>query len=575
MDMKMMSKSEQQGKTGILGNLGLVPLFVIILGGIMLLFALAIGTASYFLVRANQSLDYVTQEIDVRLGLSNSSNHLRTARLLIIQAGAAVRVGDTEVFNNNLKQAEQRIASSKDAFKVYENRTVKTDTDLALEPELNKAYNDYVEKGIMPMLKAAKDGYFEEILTHESEEVRVLDEAYNKPLLKAIAFRTERAKALNSNAQYQAMMGYTLMAVSFAIAIAMTLLTFMFLRGTLIKPMNRLVQRIQRIAQGDLTQPNETYGKNEIGILSQNIQQMQASLVHTVSTVRDSADSIYQGTTEITAGNSDLSSRTEQQAAAIEETAASMEQLTATVKQNSDNAHHASQLASNASGKAKQGGEIVENVVNTMNSISGSSRKISEITNVINSIAFQTNILALNAAVEAARAGEQGRGFAVVAGEVRSLAQRSAQAAKEIEGLISESVSLVHSGSEQVDKAGQTMHEIVQAVSSVTDIMNEIASASDEQSRGITQVGQAISEMDSVTQQNAALVQQASAAASSLEEQAMVLTRAVSAFKLTGHRQDKGYAPAPLASKPLLATSTAALSSSSSAKSGNDNWETF
>ncbi|XBW56857.1 methyl-accepting chemotaxis protein [Dickeya fangzhongdai] len=570
-----MSKSEQQGKTGILGNLGLVPLFVIILGGIMLLFALAIGTASYFLVRANQSLDYVTQEIDVRLGLSNSSNHLRTARLLIIQAGAAVRVGDTEVFNNNLKQAEQRIASSKDAFKVYENRTVKTDTDLALEPELNKAYNDYVEKGIMPMLKAAKDGYFEEILTHESEEVRVLDEAYNKPLLKAIAFRTERAKALNSNAQYQAMMGYTLMAVSFAIAIAMTLLTFMFLRGTLIKPMNRLVQRIQRIAQGDLTQPNETYGKNEIGILSQNIQQMQASLVHTVSTVRDSADSIYQGTTEITAGNSDLSSRTEQQAAAIEETAASMEQLTATVKQNSDNAHHASQLASNASGKAKQGGEIVENVVNTMNSISGSSRKISEITNVINSIAFQTNILALNAAVEAARAGEQGRGFAVVAGEVRSLAQRSAQAAKEIEGLISESVSLVHSGSELVDKAGQTMHEIVQAVSSVTDIMNEIASASDEQSRGITQVGQAISEMDSVTQQNASLVQQASAAASSLEEQAMVLTRAVSAFKLTGHRQDKGYAPAPLAPKPLLATSTAALSSSSSAKSGNDNWETF
>ncbi|WP_042860301.1 methyl-accepting chemotaxis protein [Dickeya sp. NCPPB 3274] len=575
MDMKMMSKSEQQGKTGILSNLGLVPLFVIILGGIMLLFALAIGTASYFLVRANQSLDYVTQEIDVRLGLSNSSNHLRTARLLIIQAGAAVRVGDTEVFNNNLKQAEQRIASSKDAFNVYENRAVKTDTDLALEPELNKAYNDYVGKGIMPMLKAAKDGYFEEILTHESEEVRVLDEAYNKPLLKAIAFRTERAKALNSNAQYQAMMGYTLMAVSFAIAIVMTLLTFLFLRGTLIKPMNRLVQRIQRIAQGDLTQPNETYGRNEIGILSQNIQQMQASLVHTVSTVRDSADSIYQGTTEITAGNSDLSSRTEQQAAAIEETAASMEQLTATVKQNSDNAHHASQLASNASGKAKQGGEIVENVVNTMNSISGSSRKISEITNVINSIAFQTNILALNAAVEAARAGEQGRGFAVVAGEVRSLAQRSAQAAKEIEGLISESVSLVHSGSEQVDKAGQTMHEIVQAVSSVTDIMNEIASASDEQSRGITQVGQAISEMDSVTQQNAALVQQATAAASSLEEQAMVLTRAVSAFKLTGHRQDKGYAPAPLAPKPLLATSTAALSSSSSAKSGNDNWETF
>ncbi|GAB7265951.1 MULTISPECIES: methyl-accepting chemotaxis protein [Dickeya] len=578
MDMKMMSKSEQQGKTGILGNLGLVPLFVIILGGIMLLFALAIGTSSYFLVRANQSLDYVTQEIDVRLGLSNSSNHLRTARLLIIQAGAAVRVGDTDVFNNNLKQAEQRIAASKEAFKAYQNRSVKTDTDLAIDPELNKAYNDYLEKGIMPMLKAAKDGYFEEILTHESEEVRLLDDAYNKPLLKAIAFRTERAKALNSNAQYEAKMGYTLMAVSFAIAIVMTMLTFFFLRGTLIKPMNRLVQRIQRIAQGDLTQPDEVYGKNEIGILGHNIQQMQASLVHTVSTVRDSADSIYQGTTEITAGNTDLSSRTEQQAAAIEQTAASMEQLTATVKQNSDNAHHASQLASNASGKAKQGGEIVENVVNTMNSISGSSRKISEITNVINSIAFQTNILALNAAVEAARAGEQGRGFAVVAGEVRSLAQRSAQAAKEIEGLISESVSLVHSGSELVDKAGQTMHEIVQAVTNVTDIMNEIASASDEQSRGITQVGQAISEMDSVTQQNAALVQQASAAAASLEEQAMILTRAVSAFKLANAINNTAPTRATFTSKPLLATSTtatAALGASSGAKSGSDNWETF
>ncbi|MGM3174033.1 methyl-accepting chemotaxis protein [Dickeya lacustris] len=577
MDMKMMSKSEQQGKTGILGNLGLVPLFVIILGGIMLLFALAIGTASYFLVRSNQSLDYVTQEIDIRLGLSNSSNHLRTARLLIIQAGAAVRVGDTEVFNSNLKQAEQRIAMSKDAFNVYENRSVRTETDAALEPELNKAYSEYVEKGIMPMLKAAKDGYFEEILNHESEEVRVLDEAYNKPLLKAIAFRTERAKNLNNDAQHQAMLGYTLMAASFIIAVIMTLMTFLFLRGALIKPMNRLVQRIQHIAQGDLTQPDETYGKNEIGILGQNIQQMQASLVHTVATVRDSADSIYQGTTEITAGNTDLSSRTEQQAAAIEQTAASMEQLTATVKQNSDNAHHASQLASNASGKAKQGGEIVENVVNTMNSISGSSRKISEITNVINSIAFQTNILALNAAVEAARAGEQGRGFAVVAGEVRSLAQRSAQAAKEIEGLISESVSLVNSGSALVDKAGQTMHDIVQAVTSVTDIMNEIASASDEQSRGITQVGQAISEMDSVTQQNASLVQQASAAAASLEDQARVLTQAVSAFKLVADsRAYQALASAPSSrgalSKPGLVTPSLAKPK---ARAGSDNWETF
>ncbi|WJV52198.1 methyl-accepting chemotaxis protein [Prodigiosinella aquatilis] len=576
MDMKMISKSEQQGKIGTMNNLRLVPLFVIILGGIMLLFALSIGVSSYFLVRSNQTLDYVTQEIDVRLGISNSSNNLRTARLLLIQAAAAVRVGDTKVYNDNLQQAENRIAQSKRAYQVYENRSIKTATDIALDPALKKAYNAYIEQGIMPTLQAAKDGYFEEVLSHESEENRILDAAYNKPLLQAVAYRTERAKALNTKAQKDALLGYSLMGISFIIAAIMTTITFLLLKSVLIKPMNQLVSRIQRIAQGDLTQADENYGHNEIGILGSNVQQMQAALVHTVSTVRESADSIYQGSIEITAGNTDLSSRTEQQAAAIEQTAASMEQLTSTVKQNSDNAHNASQLASNASGKARQGGEIVAGVVSTMNNITGSSKKISEITNVINSIAFQTNILALNAAVEAARAGEQGRGFAVVAGEVRNLAQRSAQAAKEIEGLISESVSLVNSGSTLVDKAGQTMQEIVHAVTNVTDIMNEIASASDEQSRGITQVGQAISEMDSVTQQNAALVQEASAAAASLEEQAAVLTRAVAAFKLSSrHSQD--YAATPTV-QPILAAqsaSTLALTGRPSTKPGNDNWETF
>ncbi|HBH69606.1 MAG TPA: methyl-accepting chemotaxis protein, partial [Erwinia persicina] len=254
---------------------------------------------------------------------------------------------------------------------------------------------------------------------------------------------------------------------------------------------------------------------------------------------------------------------------ALEQTAASMEELTATVKQNAENAHHASQLASDASGKARQGGDIVTGVVNTMNNISTSSKKIAEITTVINSIAFQTNILALNAAVEAARAGEQGRGFAVVASEVRNLAQRSAGAAKEIEGLISESVDLIGKGSSQVGQAGNTMSEIVDAVRRVTDIMAEIAAASDEQSKGIQQVSMAVTEMDNVTQQNASLVEEASSAAASLEEQAARLTQAVSAFKLsagpatTVKTREVSGKPAVLAApRPALATS-------------NDHWETF
>ncbi|ENM3696195.1 Tar ligand binding domain-containing protein [Salmonella enterica] len=522
-------------KLGFLHHIRLVPLFSSILGGILLLFALSAGLAGYFLLQADRDQRDVTDEIQVRMGLSNSANHLRTARINMIHAGAASRIAEMDEMKANIAAAETRIKQSQDGFNAYMSRAVKTPADDALDNELNARYTAYIN-GLQPMLKFAKNGMFEAIINHENEQAKQLDAAYNHVLLKAIELRTERARLLSEQAYQRTRLGMMFMIGAFTLALVLTLMTFMVLRRTVIQPLQQSASRIERIAAGDLTMADEPTGRSEIGRLSHHLQQMQHALQQTVGAVRQGAEEIYRGTSEITAGNTDLSSRTEQQAAAIEQTAASMEQLTATVKQNADNAHHASKLAEDASGKASRGGQMVSGVVQTMGNISTSSKKISEITAVINSIAFQTNILALNAAVEAARAGEQGRGFAVVASEVRTLASRSAQAAKEIEGLSGASVSLIEQGSEEVIAAGSTMNEIVDAVKRVTDIMLDIAAASDEQSRGIVQVSQAISEMDKVTQQNASLVEEASAAAASLEEQAARLTQAVDAF----HLQDTG-----------------------------------
>jgi methyl-accepting chemotaxis protein len=311
---------------------------------------------------------------------------------------------------------------------------------------------------------------------------------------------------------------------------------FYFMIGWLIsfvtRPLQDAVEAADAVAQGDLTRRVEVTSGDEIGRLMQALKHMNESLAGIVSDVRSNTDSISIAAQEIAAGNRDLSERTEGQAASLEETASSMGELTTTVHQNAENAKQANQLAAQASDIAVKGGRVVGDVVNTMASISASSKKIVDIISVIDGIAFQTNILALNAAVEAARAGEQGRGFAVVAGEVRSLAQRSAAAAKEIKELIGDSVGKVEAGAVQVEQAGTTMNEIVHAVKRVTDIMAEISMASSEQSAGIEQVNLAIAQMDDVTQQNAALVEEAAAAAESMQEQAAVLKSAVSVFKL-------------------------------------------
>lgn len=300
-------------------------------------------------------------------------------------------------------------------------------------------------------------------------------------------------------------------------------------------PLNEAVGIAKQVAQGDLTCNIVPLGTDETGQLLQALKEMNDSLARTVGEVRVGTEAISSASREIASGNLDLSARTESQASSLEETASTVEELTETVKQNADNARQANQLVVSASDVALKGGEVVGQVVATMASIKESSRKIVDIIGVIDSIAFQTNILALNAAVEAARAGEQGRGFAVVATEVRNLAQRSASAAKEIKTLIGDSVDKVDAGSRLVDDAGSTMSDIVTSVKQVAEIMSEITTASQEQSNGIEQVNEAVGQMDEMTQQNAALVEQAAAAAQSMQDQAAALSQAVSIFKLDGH----------------------------------------
>ena len=325
-----------------------------------------------------------------------------------------------------------------------------------------------------------------------------------------------------------------LLLVLAALMLAFGVLCAWLLTSGITGPLRAAVVAARRVASGDLTGHIDDRGTDETSQLLGALKEMNASLLGIVTEVRSGTDHITTSSTEIAEGNQDLSRRTEQQAGALEETASSMEELTSAVKHNADNARQANQLAASASQVAVKGGQVVSQVVDTMDSINESSRRIVDIIAVIDGIAFQTNILALNAAVEAARAGEQGRGFAVVASEVRNLAQRSASAAKEIKQLIGDSVDKVNQGSKLVADAGATMDEIVSSVARVSDIITEITAATTEQSAGINEVNQAIGSMDAVTQQNAALVEQAAAAAESMQQQAAVLAQAVAVFKVEG-----------------------------------------
>ncbi|EHW1978083.1 TPA_asm: methyl-accepting chemotaxis protein [Salmonella enterica subsp. enterica] len=502
---------------------------------ILIIFSVLWGGVSAF---ALHSLKQLTTELSLTDIQQENADIINGANGLYYQVGKtldhtldAIRKNDIATTSEELESAAADISKRRaglEKFKTVDHGSI----DKATADVIYNSSYQLFTRAIIPMydaLKAGRDDEYVQLSNHTGRELRrnftAAIEQYNTELDKLARDAKQRITWWVDTCR-------NVLIAALVIGLLIVFLTDRYLVRYLVKPLERIQAHLQILADGKLQTRIMDMGNNCVGKLVPFIQDMQDNWVRTVSDIRSSADEIYRSAGEIAVGNSDLSSRTEEQASALEQTAASMEELSAVVKQNADNASQASQLAQTASQAANKGGEIVGHVVSTMNNISTSSQKIVDIIGVINSIAFQTNILALNAAVEAARAGEQGRGFAVVASEVRNLAQRSAQSAKEIEGLIAASADSVKTGSEQVALAGEAMAKIVMDVTNVTDIMGEIASASAEQSKGITQVGQAVVEMDSVTQQNAALVEQSSAASASLEEQARRLTEVVSIFQL-------------------------------------------
>ncbi|QEZ44296.1 methyl-accepting chemotaxis protein [Cupriavidus oxalaticus] len=442
------------------------------------------------------------------------------------------RATEKELIARSLGVMDERIRSVAGAF----SSTSESQAMVKQYHDLAPAFRARMEKYVELVSKQPLDtSQFESQVFTESADLLKDSHALEDVMAKMVKRRDDRARSNNEEARsvYDATRVWMLALVLGGVALSVLLGVFLArgLSRQLGGEPGYAAEIAKRIADGDFSATVVTRAGDKSSLVYA-MQQMQRQLSHMVRDFKESAESIGTASREIAAGNNDLSQRTEQQAASLEETASSMEELTSTVRQNADNARQASGLAANASETALRGGEVVGRVVQTMDEINDASRKIVDIIGVIEGIAFQTNILALNAAVEAARAGEQGRGFAVVAGEVRSLAQRSANAAKEIKGLIGDTVERVDNGSALVGQAGKTMDEIVQAVKRVTDIMGEISAASAEQSSGIEQVNQAVAQMDEVTQQNAALVEQAAAAAGALEEQAGRLQGAVAMFRL-------------------------------------------
>ncbi|ADP16084.1 methyl-accepting chemotaxis protein II 4 [Achromobacter xylosoxidans A8] len=515
------------------------------------------GLAAYFLQSNYESIREVNALTERSKQVEVINSDMLRARVALMVAARHLQESGWGSGENSardaaaaLKGATDLLTGVRSRFADFQKNMLQDDTGRQLSMNLVRRYRSYIDDGVDTMVEALRSEDYSTFYMVNNEYGTPRSAAFIEALSEFGKYIGDQQQATIDEAEANFNLAMVAVGVAVGLAVLLMILARIVFGRLVVRPLVEAGQHFDKIAAGDLTSRVEVRSHNEIGQLFAALKRMQESLTRTVSVVRRGVDEITVGSREISAGNTDLSSRTEEQAASLEETAASMEELASTVKQNADNARQANQLAASASDVAERGGSAVSEVVSTMQGISASSRKISEIVSVIDGIAFQTNILALNAAVEAARAGEQGKGFAVVAGEVRSLAQRSAQAAKEIKGLIEDSVTKVGAGSQQVERAGATMQEIVASVKRVTDIMGEISAASEEQSSGIDQVNRAVSQMDEVTQQNAALVEEAAAAAGSLQEQAQRLAEAVAVFKINAgevievpaHQLSGGYA---------------------------------
>ncbi|WP_370512543.1 methyl-accepting chemotaxis protein [Dickeya sp. ws52] len=535
----------------ILNNITIRAMLLIILIGFTLIWG---GSAITTIVSLNKVESLLsTNQIEKKnyTILSNGREAFTQSIALINRSALFQQRGDTAQAQALLQRVQGNLDSTRTLLATF-RASSHDGINATLAGQIADSWDNAIVQALIPMLNASRAGRFDEYQHYYLDVYPALAQAFGNH----VAQYGETIQIDNSlaKANHLTSVSRNVLSAALIFGVLALLLCDRYLVNYLVKPMGDIKRHLSALTEGRLGLELQEFGRNCVGQLIPYIRQMQNNLRDTVSVIRDNSAALHVGASEIKSGNDELASRTEEQAAALQQTAASMEQLSATVIHNADNLKQASQLAQDATKRAVAGGEVGKALEDMMAGISNSSRQINDIITLINGIAFQTNILALNAAVEAARAGEAGRGFAVVAGEVRNLAQRSAQAAKDISTLIGDSVQRVAAGSVQLTQAGAAMGDIINSIMGVDALIRDIASASEEQKRGIMQIGQAVTEMDGVTQQNASLVEEAASAAASLEFQARQLADAVTVFSLSEEEEHR-YATHGVLPPTRLATS--------------------